>query len=254
MNDFIPKPVNPEKLYAMLLKWLPRRNQEYTPVISVAPPGKKTDNTEISTFRQRLENIPGLNVEEGLARVRGSEEKFAQIIDLFLRKHELDLEQLAEALKSGDMSTAEQIAHALKGSTSLIGATAAAATTAELLNSIRHKASQPEIETAYSTMAPKLQQLINGVKFAREVDQTLAEFVVADIVRCREILARLKPLLESGDMTAGALAHEERLVLQETLGNAASALLSAVQIFDFELALKELHNIDKLLTQNNQAR
>jgi two-component system sensor histidine kinase/response regulator len=246
MNDFIAKPVDPGKLYTMLLKWLPRKNDLPPTAPPAAHPLRKAAETmpELSTFRKCLNSTPGLDAEEGIARVRGSEEKYAQIIDLFLRKHELDLEQLADTLVSGDMTQAEQIVHALKGSASLIGAKVCAERAAEVLNLIRHKAAQGEIDAAYQAMAPALRQLIDGLRNARRSDETAPTEGHSDPHRCREILSRLHLLLDAGDLSAGTLAHKESRLLQETLGNEATALLSAIQVFDFALALKELKNID----------
>ena len=38
-----------------------------------------------SPFMQRLTAIPGLDIRNGMARVRGSEEKFERVVDLFWR-------------------------------------------------------------------------------------------------------------------------------------------------------------------------
>ena len=131
----------------------------------------------------------------------------------------------------------------------MIGATASAKAVSNMLNSIRHKAAQNEIDAAYTAMIPTTQQLIDGLKNARHEDNAIAQCVVADVARCMQILSRLEGLLESGDMSAGALAHDESLLLQQTLGNAGSTLLSAIQVFDFELALKELQSVSRSLAK-----
>jgi hypothetical protein len=41
-------------------------------------------------------------------------------------------------------------------------------------------------------------------------------------------------------MAAGDLVHAEKPLLQAALGKASGALFSAIEVFDFELALAEL--------------
>ena len=69
------------------------------------------------------------------------------------------------------------------------------------------------------------------------------------MTRCGEVLGRLEVLLESGDMAAGLLARKEKVFLQQALGSAADPMLSAIEIFDFELALVELRQTSKEMAQ-----
>ncbi len=56
-----------------------------------------------------------LDIEDGLARVRGNEKLYRRMLQLFLLSPEFD--QMEEALQGGDYARASELAHAIKGLT-----------------------------------------------------------------------------------------------------------------------------------------
>ena len=85
-----------------------------------------------------------------------------------------------------------------------------------------------------------LRQLIEGLKNAQDGDESASTPAPLDVARCNDVLSRLEPLLENGDMGACALARTDRQVLQATLGASGASLVSAIEVFDFEQALAVL--------------
>lgn len=125
-----------------------------------------TSSLPSATLKQRLINVPGLNVESGLERVRGKEEKYNHVITLFLHGHAFDGERIADALNASDLETAGQLLHSLKGSSGLIGATEVSSAATHLLKLIRLNAQREEINSAYVALADLLRPLIDGLNKA----------------------------------------------------------------------------------------
>lgn len=111
MDDYIGKPVRMGDLRQVLAKWLPI---QVTDEMAPADEGSKDESPPLLD-RQVLISLGSL--------IREGEEGFSkELFRTFLKQSKLDIRQLEEGIISLEMENVRKAAHALKGSSSTIGA------------------------------------------------------------------------------------------------------------------------------------
>ena len=116
MNDHVAKPVDPDSLFMALIHWMPRR----TTVVEGSPSGAVDRDQEEELLRQ-LGLVEGLDLNFGLARVRGKFSTYTRLLTIFAATHQDEAERITAALDCADMDEAQRAAHSLKGSAGSLG-------------------------------------------------------------------------------------------------------------------------------------
>jgi len=116
MNDHVAKPVDPDSLFMALIHWMPRR----TTVVEGSPSGTAGRDQEEELLRQ-LGLVEGLDLDFGLARVRGKFSTYTRLLTIFAATHQDEAERITAALDCADMDEAQRAAHSLKGSAGSLG-------------------------------------------------------------------------------------------------------------------------------------
>jgi two-component system, sensor histidine kinase and response regulator len=166
MNDFVAKPVNPDALYTALLKWLPKTASAPQSDLFTPPAATSTVATASASdagLRQRLAAIPGLDLERGLATMRGNLGKYLRMLRLFAESHGADAAQVTATLAANDLDAARQLAHTLKGSAGTVGALRLADAAAALHAALRDGAAREVADPLGTTLVAELGTLVENV-------------------------------------------------------------------------------------------
>lgn len=116
MNDFLPKPIDPDELWGTLTRWLPPRR--LVPAQSSAATSDAADKSE----RLRVWQAAGIDVDDALSRFLGRADLLERALEHLLDQHGSDPDQLAAWLTQGQWEAALNLIHALKGSAATVGA------------------------------------------------------------------------------------------------------------------------------------
>jgi HPt (histidine-containing phosphotransfer) domain-containing protein len=124
MNDHVPKPVDPQELFSVLLKWV--KPKEATAMTQ--PPTAANDTSAPSPSPQAAaatdelpESIPGIDVGAVVKRLGGNKVMVRKLLVSFAKNHSNAANEVTRLIGEGDIDTAHRIAHTLKGTAGTMG-------------------------------------------------------------------------------------------------------------------------------------
>ena len=249
MNGFVTKPINPDSLWQALLDNIKPQNHTDAPakVPALAPPNAPL-NQAISECIVALKKVPDIDVEAGLSRVNGNGALYTQLFRKFARSQHDALHRVQQAIDNGDRSTAERVAHTLKGVTGNLGATAVQEAS-HLLEKALEDNDEPDVigveirrtANALEALLTAL-TLIPGLLEPASAASTEIDITPEGKARALGVLSQVKQLLDLGDAQALSLWQEQRHTLEGFIKD-ASQIESALESFEFDEARALLEKI-----------
>jgi two-component system, sensor histidine kinase and response regulator len=250
MNDFIAKPVNPKDLYTALLRWLPSQGQSRPPEEEIQPSEYLAEVTPSSlpanAITAQLAEIPGLEIEQGLAAVLGDAEKYLRLLRMFAGLHGDDMKHVLERLADGNTQEAQRLAHELKGVAGTLGARGVSELAARLDTALNESTAQAECTELARLCDHELTQLVRNIKnLPGEV--VLIENADSGInpEDIKRILAELEHLLAEDNTRANLLARKYANMLRTKLGSRYPDFNLQIGVFEYERALETLREAAK---------
>jgi polar amino acid transport system substrate-binding protein len=249
MNDHIAKPIDPEQLFGVLLRWIRRTDGDGKIAnIRTSAHAAKGQASETDVV------IPGIDVRSGLKRTGGHRQRYETLLRKFAEQQLDTADAMQAALSKGDAATAERIAHSLKGAAGTLGAAALSEAAASAETAIK---TGRGVDAALKSLSVALDPVLAGIRQALP-DEGAGNGAGApggDPATVKEPLIRLRRLLESDDGEAADYIVDAKSRLKGVLTPAEIKMLSErIGNFDFEAALKCLSGIASRLSLNLEGK
>ena len=229
MNDHIAKPIVPQIMFETLLKWIEHKQRDL--------PELPSPEEALSAAEEALPEIPGIDTEDGVARVGGKIASYRKLLRKFIDNQAGAIEAIRAALTKSDQEEAVRLAHTLKGVAGAVGAANLQSSAARLEADLK-EAHQDVPESLLAETSDELSRVLESlsVLFADRADaESESEGQLPDDFA--EQLQNLKTLLDEYDASADDLLEQ---LLQSVRGTDVyhdlSPLKGHLDDYDFESA------------------
>ncbi len=239
MNDYVAKPIDPDELSRVLLKWI------RPGAFQAARLPAETSMPSAEQVRELPRHIDGLDAELGLRHANDKYSLYVSMLRRFVEGQRSVIGEIAVALDKDDWPAAERLAHTLKGNAGNIGATSLPVEAAALESALRNRQPREVIESLLAAPAAQLEALVTSINAwlppespsAAGVETVRQDF---DEVALKTELARFSRLLADGDSVATEFWDEHAEMFRSAFPERWRAIEQAVRQFDFEVALEAL--------------
>jgi two-component system sensor histidine kinase/response regulator len=153
MNDFLVKPVDPDDMWSILLRWLRPRATRAAPARAPAP----------ASAGDVPQGIEGLDTALGLSRMMNKKPLYVAMLRRYADGQREAIGELRRAMDASDFATAERIAHTSKAVSGNVGAVLVQERAADLEMALREGQGAGELSSLVdafdAAMSPLLAQL-----------------------------------------------------------------------------------------------
>ena len=256
MNDHIAKPINVNKMFCTMARWITPKNPDARPKV------EKT-LSDIDSTAVEIPSVVGIDMAAGLAVAQNNKSLYMKLLKRFAATHQAFEQEFTNALFDEDEKAAIRCAHTLKGTAGNIGAKS---------TQIAAKALERACEQAYENgelkrmrvngqMSQALESLLNSllkelVPVVNELSQMssssestgAAQTANLDKHKIEPLFAQLQEMIEDFDTDASEVVEQLEPLFQGTAHQQQlNALKEAVDAFDFETAESLLETLNECL-------
>jgi CheY-like chemotaxis protein len=224
MVDHVTKPIDPEHLFAILLKWIrPREvptgaSAPETGIDEKQPATAAADITLVSGSNTPADkeafpaSLPGFDLDEGLKRLQGNHKLYKKLLLNFAGSYSQATHDIRRALDSADYENAHQLVHSLKGVAANLAAGRLLKATVEMEKLVKHANTnsppEPEsIDSKLDVLKSALDQALVAIETLKAGDEAMNTELSADSSALppvdvdKEAIRRLRDAAEMGDVT-----------------------------------------------------
>jgi CheY-like chemotaxis protein len=238
MNDHIAKPVDPEALFATLLRWMPARGAH--PL--AAPVAFTLAGAQLPNLPAGIDAIAGLDTTLGVTRIGGKTDAYLRLLAQFAEHYREGLGAIETDHTSGNRDQARRIAHSLKGAAGTIGATMLQELAAALEAAIASAAPARETAAKAEAVDACLRRLVDALHAVLPTDHDAIP-TAFDPDAVESTLDRLETLLAAADFDVGATFRAASSLLRAALGDAVAAFEAPMRNHDYPAALEALRAV-----------
>jgi CheY-like chemotaxis protein len=241
MNDHVSKPIDPDAMFATVMKWIKPRH-----VQTSEPPSQKVEDASPQNL-PCMPEIDGVDIKDGLKRVGGNSRLYRDLLMKFAAKYCDAGLQISDALHISDRGTAERIAHTIKGVAGNIGIKPVQLAAEKLEKAIRE--SDSSVDTILHDFTSLLRTQIDAIEQALPLETLELEIEPKknfDPVAASNEITKLRSRLEASDGDSEETFRNLRSILASQVGKARlDALGVDIADFNFAGALLKLDDIVK---------
>lgn len=236
MNDHLTKPIDPDVLSAILVRWIASKEISAPQPDTVTMPALADDQIALPVTHH-------LDTEKGLHCVGGSRIMYVRLLGEFMDQNKHAPSRLSKDLAAGHKDDATLLVHSIKGSAGTLGASALQKLAGNLENVLRNndidraQSLLPQFEDELSGLSDDLLDFLSRTRLNAPLSRAI-ESEASIHPTARILLQRLSKQLLAGDSDA----EETVAQLRSTLGDRGAddqldTLETYVMDVEFEKAL-----------------
>jgi HPt (histidine-containing phosphotransfer) domain-containing protein len=234
MADHVGKPV--ARLFSALAISLLRK-PSMMPVGVPAQAAEASSDMQDAVLLERLAALPGLDIKQGLAAVRGRVGSYARLLRKYAEGEVDGLGHLAERLTACDQQEARRLAHSLKGSSGTLGVVAVQRLALALEVALREgRDSGAEVLALEAELGRVVPAILSAIP-AETVAAPSATVSRDDVL---STLRELEILLADGDTEVGRRMSQVAQLLRPAFGEQVGELERLIDGFQYPQALDKV--------------